>query len=165
MNNIKAGDVVFYRPRGPLSWLVAKISRSDYSHVALAINDHEIVEANFFIKTRRTKLTYNHKINSVYRLVDIDDEKRVLIVANALKTLGEHYDYWQIIGLFFRFVFHWNTDLFNSMNKLICSEEIDRDFYESGVHRKDKEHLFDISPEELFTKYALYKIKVEDQAG
>ncbi|ATN94569.1 hypothetical protein BSP21_219 [Bacillus phage BSP21] len=57
-----------------------------------------------------------------------------------------------------RLVFDIKTNVFNKVNKYICSEIIDNAFVAAGVPRKDKENIGDVTPQELLDKYDLRKV-------
>jgi Permuted papain-like amidase enzyme, YaeF/YiiX, C92 family len=159
MIDIKAADVIFYRPTGFIGWVISKLTRSEYSHVSIAINSTSILESNRFIKSRVSDLEYVADIHSVYRLPNLTEEERNRIVTYALTMSGVSYDYTQLFGLFLRAVFSIDTTIFNSMNKYICSEVIDLAFMGAGVKRKDDKHIGDITPQELFEKYDLIRVQ------
>ena len=158
MINIEPGDIIFYRPTNLIGWTISKLTRSEYSHVALAIDAYNIIEADKFIKSRVSNLYYVDKINSVYRLNGVTEDQRHMIVNNALTMVGMRYDYKQILGLFMRLSFHKELSTFNTANKYICSEIVDNSFVMSDVPRKDMRNLGDISPQELFEKYDLIRV-------
>lgn len=158
MVEIKPGDIIFYRPTGFIGWAISKITKSEYSHVALAIDSYNIVEADKFITSRISNLNYVEKINSVYRLKNITDQQRQAIVVNSITMVGVGYDYKQILGLFTRLVFKRDSTTFNKANKYICSEIVDNAFILSDIPRKDNKNLGDITPQELFDKYELERV-------
>ena len=158
MNTIQPGDVIFYRPSGFIGWAISKITKSKYSHVALVVSPDHIIEANRFIKSRIADLHYTKEIHSVYRLKNLPADTRLKIINNALSMLDVDYDYSQLFGLFLRLVFDIKTNIFNKVNKYICSEIIDNSFVKAGVPRKDQENIGDITPQELLDKYSLHKV-------
>jgi len=158
MVNVKPGDIVFYRPTGFIGWAISKITKSEYSHVSLAIDSYNIIEADKFIKSRISNLYYIETIHSVYRVKDIDEDERHKVVQNAMTMLGVGYDYKQIFGLYLRMIFHRDSTTFNQANKYICSEIIDNAFIMADIPRKDTNNLGDITPQELFSKYELERV-------
>ncbi|MGV3085466.1 hypothetical protein [Enterococcus dispar] len=158
MVDIKPGDVIFYRPTGFIGNVICKLTRSEYSHVSLAISPTKIIEANRFIKTRIADLHYTESVHSVYRLNNISPEDRVKIVNAAVLMEGAGYDYLHIIGLLLRVLFDIRTTVFNKVNRYICSEVIDRAFIEAGIPRKDQKDIGDLTPQELLDKYDLRRV-------
>ncbi|AOZ62012.1 hypothetical protein QCM8_94 [Bacillus phage QCM8] len=155
---IQAADVIFYRPKSIIGWVISKVTNSPYSHVALAIDSNTLIEANRFIKTRIVPIEYDKNITHVYRLENLTQEEREKIVELAVSLEGTDYDYAQIFEMFVRIVFRMKRTLFNNQKKLTCSEVVDRSFYLAGVKRKDNEFLFDVTPEELIHKYPLTRV-------
>ncbi|QIA28507.1 putative papain-like amidase enzyme [Phage f2b1] len=156
--DIQPGDVIFYKPTSLVGWIISKLTHSDYSHVALAVDAYNIVEADKFIKSRVSNLYYVDSINSVYRLNNATDDQKHIIVNHALTMVGMRYDYKQIFGLFLRLTFRKDYSTFNTANKYICSEIVDTAFLMADVPRKDTRNLGDISPQELFEKYDLIRV-------
>lgn len=117
---MRAGDVVFVKPSGWLSTLVAKIDGGPYSHVAIAVSETHIVEAQYFTRSRIWPV---YEKGTVVMDLGLTDAQREEIVKNAISITGKWYDYKLIVTYFFRNVFKWNMKaLWNSQNNLICSE-------------------------------------------
>jgi hypothetical protein len=157
LEGVQSGDVVFYKAKGVIGRIICFVTRSPYSHVALAVDSDTILESNRFIATRLANID-NGVIHHVYRLEGVTEEQRKNAVSYAMTTLGTKYDYLQILGLFFRYVLRFNYLTFNTYNRFICSENIDYSFIQADIPRRDLEHLLDISPQELLEKYPLYRI-------
>jgi hypothetical protein len=153
-----AGDVIFYRPEGPIGWIISKVSRSPYSHVSLAIDSDTVIEADRFVKSRFADLLYNKEIHHVYRLRDITEEQRQKIVEVASTFTGIEYNYSKIISLFLRLVFNVTKSPFNNANKLICSDIIDKAFIMAKVPRADTNNMMNLTPQELLSEYDLVRV-------
>lgn len=160
------GDVLFFKKKNSIiSSLISKLTKSDFTHVALIIaydkasNIATIIEANRLIKTRISRVAIN-KENVVYSSDHISDEKLGKILRFAYKKVGTNYDYLQILGLFISLIFKGRrSPLFNSTNKLICSELIDLAYFRAGIKRKDLLNLGNITPQELIEEYDLKEVK------
>lgn len=151
---MEVGDVVFYRPKSLISFCIAKLTGSPYSHVALVVGDGTIIEANRFIKSRVVSFTFNSEEHALYRIEGLTSEQKRSIVLEALALQGMRYDYGQIIGFLFRLLFKWNRDgLFDRANMLICSELIDRVFDSVGIPRKGFTQVGDVTPQDLLKEY------------
>jgi uncharacterized protein YycO len=155
---IMPGDVIFYRPRGIIGWVISKLSRSPYSHVSLAIDSDTIIEADRFVKSRFADLHYDKEIHHVYRLRDITEEQRQKIVEVASTFTGVDYDYSKIFSLFLRLVFNVAKSPFNNANKLICSDIIDKAFITAKVPRADTNNMMNLTPQELLSEYDLVRV-------
>lgn len=155
---IQSADVIFYRPKSFIGWVISRATNSPYSHVALAIDSNTLIEANRFIKTRVVPIEYDKEITHIYRLDSLTKEEQDKIVSIALSYEGTDYDYAQILEMFLRIVLNLKRTLFNNQKKLTCSEVVDSSFYKAGIKRKDTEFLYDITPEELLQKYSLHRV-------
>ncbi len=155
---LEVGDIVMFKPESFIGDVICKVTKSEYSHVAIALSDTLLLNSNRFIKSNVVELDYNEEIHHIYRPIGITDIQKEKLLHEAYKYIDVRYDYIQIIGLFLRIVFNWNTTLLNNLNKFICSEIIDKVYYESGVARLDNKYMYNITPQELLEKYNFYKI-------
>jgi uncharacterized protein YycO len=146
---MQACDVVFFRGKGIVGSLISWFTQSPYSHVGLAIDGAHIIQAYRFVQTGIVPFEYDPSIHRVYRL-DLTEQQKKDILYYAVSIIGTEYDYWQLIGLLFN-----KRGLFDSANKLICSEVIDKAFYYAGVPRKGNLPIGDVTPGELLEIYNL----------
>lgn len=159
------GNVVFFKKDNSLiSRIIANITKSQYTHVALVIGFDEttnvatIIESNRSISTRITTTVINE--NHVVYSTDMTEEVRNRVVEYAFKQIGTKYDYFQILGLFLSLLLKGDRfAFFNSSNKMICSELIDLAYYKAGVHRKNDFNVGNITPQELLEVYELREMK------
>ncbi|MGV4321324.1 YiiX/YebB-like N1pC/P60 family cysteine hydrolase [Bacillus mojavensis] len=160
------GDVLFFKKKNSIiSNLISKLTKSDFTHVALIIaydvnsNTATIIEANRLIRTRISRVAIN-KDNVIYSSGYKSDEKIGKILRFAYKKVGTNYDYLQIFGLLVSLIYKGKrSPLFNSTNKFICSELIDLAYFRAGIERKDLLNLGNITPQELIEEYDLKEVK------
>lgn len=158
------GSLVFYKnDHSFVSEAICLITRSQYNHCAIVVGYDEetnvatIIEANGFIKTRTSTIKIDDS-HIIYAPKNMTKEMSDKVVQYAFSKIGTEYDYFQILGLFISYVFKEpRFALFNSTNKFICSELVDKAYQYAGVPRKDKDNLGDISPQELFGEYDLVR--------
>lgn len=145
---MRAGDVVFVKPSGVLSYLVAKIDGGPYSHVAIAVSETHIIEAQYFTKSRIWPV---YAKNTLVLDLGLSDEQREALVHNAINMTGRWYDYRLIVTYFFRNVFKLNLKaLWNSQNNLICSELVAVLLLSVGFVGAGQLQEKNITPRELF---------------
>lgn len=154
---MQAGDVIFVKPKGFLSRMVAKIDGGPFSHVAMAVSATHIVEAQAFTRSRITPITER---DTVILDLGLSDQQRAYIKEYAIAATGKWYDYELIAGYFAKNVFKWNYKaLWNSQNNLICSELVAGLLllvkYEGAEGLQDQ----NISPRELFTHLTNYELQ------
>jgi hypothetical protein len=155
------GDVVFFKKDTSfISRIIAKMTKSEYSHVGLVVAYDEltkeatIIESDRFVNTRINRIILDDKKYVVYTTGDKSKEQEDKILKYAYRHLGVKYDYFQILGLFISLLFKGEVNrYFNSANKLICSELIDLAYYTSGVKRDNSIKLGDVTPQELLEVY------------
>lgn len=163
---IMIGDVVFFMKTNSLvSRVIANITKSDFTHVGLIVAHDEmtgvatIIESNRFIETRINRIQLSD-IHMVYSTGIKPKEVEDRILKYAHSKIGAKYDYFQILGLFLSLLFKGERRaIFNSTNKLICSELIDLAYYKSGIERKHNVNIGNITPQELLEVYDLKDIR------
>jgi uncharacterized protein YycO len=159
------GSVLFFKKTTSIiSRLIAKLTKSEFTHVGLIVAYDEltgvatIIESDRFVSTRMSiiQLDNNHVVYSTSMTEDVRDR----VVEFAFESLGARYDYFQIFGLFLSLLFKRERHaLFNSSNKMICSELIDRSYYRAGVARKNSINIGNTTPQELIELYSLKSVR------
>jgi hypothetical protein len=165
---IMIGSVLFFKKNSSfISRTIAKLTKSEFTHVGLIVAYDEttkvatIIESNRFIKTRLSIIQIDNK-HAVYSTSIMTDEMKRNVVKFAYKELGKDYDYLQIVGLFISLLFkEKRIGYFNSKNRLICTELIDIVYLKSGIKRNDNESIGNITPSELLEKYNMIKIEIK----
>jgi cell wall-associated NlpC family hydrolase len=138
MFKLKAGDIVFVRGTGLIARLVRLFDKGKFSHVAIAVNENEVIESNWYMKSKIVRFHYEDY--EVIRL-NLTDGQRQCIPVIASKLEGRMYDYFQVIGYIF------NSRL-NNPRHLICSELVYNILSEVGYI--SDVNLRDITPNELY---------------
>lgn len=159
------GDIVFFKKDKTsfISRIIAKITKSEFTHVGLIIGYDEntnivkIVESDRFVDTRINTIELKKCRHVIYTTTEEKTKEQIyMIMKLAYKYVGVKYDYLQVIGLFFSLLFKKKRSAwFNSKNKLICSELIDIIYYKVGIKRKNIYNLGNITPQELLEVYDL----------
>ncbi|MEE9372918.1 MAG: YiiX/YebB-like N1pC/P60 family cysteine hydrolase [Saprospiraceae bacterium] len=97
-SNIKDADILLYKGTGLFSYLIKKITRSEYSHAGLAVrwNDRlmvmEAVGRGVIVTPLSTNVRKYHGDVEWFQCKEkISDEKRLLIIQFAQKELGKKY--------------------------------------------------------------------------
>jgi hypothetical protein len=157
---LQTGDIVFFKASDTfISRLIAKLTKSEYTHVGLMVSGKMMIEANRFIKTRVVPFQFDPELHQVYRLEKLDGLTKAVINHRAMLYKDYSYDYGQIIGWLLRSIFRLKRDnLFNRANALICSELIDYVYYYSGIKREETYTLGDVTPVQLLEVYDLLPV-------
>lgn len=164
------GDVLFYKKTDFfISKVIAFLTKSDYTHVAIIINYNEetnivtVVESNRFTKTKISQIFLDDNY-VIYTIPNKTKEMQDKILKFADLSLGKKYDYLQVLGLFFSLLFKkGRNEYFNNKNKYICSELIDLAYYQAGVPRKNQLNIGNVTPFELIDLYGLQEYKVKKE--
>lgn len=138
---MQAGDIVFVRSKGVLPTLIRLWDKGYYSHVAVAVSDKHIVEAQYGRTINFVPLEYDNYTVVRPTLTPI---QRDLVVHNAIDLVGVKYDYKEILGIMLK-----RRKKLNDPKALICSEVVNYLMYHVGYIQK----LHNYTPNELFTYF------------
>lgn len=138
LGEMKAGDVVFVRGTSLISKIIRFFDKGEFSHVAIAVNETEVIEINWNIKSEIVPFYY--KDYEIVRL-DLTEYQRDQILPIARSLEGRWYDYLQILGFFF-------NGKFNDPRKFICSELVY--IILSKVRFITDKRIKDYTPNELY---------------
>lgn len=133
---MKAGDILFVRGHSPISRAIRLFDSGEFTHVAIAVSDTHILEAQYFTKTRITPIYFND-----YEVVRLDLPEHELL-KNSIQLVGRWYDYLQIVGYMIK---HRR----NNPNNLICSELVATILYRLEKV-EDYSKVKDLTPNELY---------------
>jgi cell wall-associated NlpC family hydrolase len=134
-SEIKQGDLLFLSGKGIIETIIQWVTRSKFYHVAVFINDHELIEAQGGEKTSIVPLSkyLNSKDNLyVYRDVTLTDYERYKIANYALSHQGIEYNYMSILAELLRYEMHILIENYNEGNKRICSSFVNDCFKSIG---------------------------------
>ncbi|MDQ0976604.1 hypothetical protein QFZ31_006656 [Neobacillus niacini] len=135
---MKAGDIIFVRGTGIISRLVRFFDKGKFSHVAIAVSDTHVIEADWYMRSNIVEFHYED-----YEIVSLNltDNQRQHIPLTAIKYEGKMYDYIQVLGYIFK-------SRLNNPRHLICSELVYNILSEVGYINDAS--LRDITPNELY---------------
>lgn len=138
---MKAGDIIFVRGDSIISRIIRLFDRGCYSHVAIAVSDTEILEAQYFTRSRIIKNPYDSYDTISLELSNVE-KVRLRKIAESLT--GRWYDYRQVIGYVLR-------KPWNNPNNMICSEIVATILYEFGYNNQvELEEFRMMKPNELY---------------
>lgn len=130
---MKTGDIVFFKGNSFISRIISKLTKSEYTHVAMAINGKDILEADRFIRVRIRPIK-DHEVYTIMRYTDLTETERSTLFAGGLSYVGAKYDYLSIVLWFFKLLFRSNRNtLVDNANSVYCSEMIDRLYKYAGI--------------------------------
>lgn len=151
-----SGDILFIRGHSYMSRLICRFQRSNFSHVALAMDEEHIIESTTFAKIQVNKLSHDQ-----YKLmrVDLTEEQKKLVVEKALNYVGKRYDYWGVIKWLFRLLTRPQKYLLRSSKRYYCSGLVDRIFQDAGIDLFPNRKAGDVMPVELESSPLLYEVE------
>ncbi|MCS0827458.1 hypothetical protein NX029_26440 [Cytobacillus firmus] len=135
---MKAGDIIFVRGNSLISKFVRFFDKGAFSHVVIAVSETEVLEAQYFTKSRITPFYFDD-----FEIVDLQlSQEEQMHVKNLSPSLtGKWYDYWQIISIMLKA----NV---NNPNHYICSEIIA--IILSSLGKYEYRQIKDVTPNQLY---------------
>lgn len=131
---MQAGDIIFVRGNSLLSSIIKHFDNGEFTHVAIALDDKHVIEADCFKRVSIAHLKYDD-----YEIVSLPVDA-FFIAEKAFSYIGKRYDYIQIFSYMSRKFF--KTGVINDPSALICSELV-ADILEMPV-------LINSTPNELY---------------
>lgn len=154
---MRKGDIVFIKGSSVITRIITKIDKmsngdnGEYSHVAIAISDKHMIEANYNQKVSIVNLDKQMPSISKLKVIDLKltQQERESVYQNSIKYLDKRYDYLQIVTLLFNRLFGFR--LINNKKRFICSELVVSAMNDSGLlEGYDCEKLSDMTPNQLY---------------
>ncbi|MBK1611807.1 YiiX/YebB-like N1pC/P60 family cysteine hydrolase [Bacillus cereus] len=157
---MRQGDVVFLQGKSFISKAVRFFDKGKFSHVAIAMSNTHILEADF--DTRVAIVPFDKNEFNIIEVIDLglNKDERSRVVAMGSKMVGKKYDYMQIIWYMISKLLRLKgKNRFNNPNSYICSELVFAVLEEAGILEelciKDGSRGIDMTPNQLydFIKY------------
>ncbi|MCY9056039.1 hypothetical protein MOE90_20555 [Bacillus spizizenii] len=153
---VKKGDIIFVQGKGVVSRIIRVFDKGKFSHVAIAMSESQVIEADVDTKVAVRPLSMDK-----YRMVEIVDleltlKQREEVVKSALKMVGTKYDYIQLLWYALRKIFGFRgRNRLNNPKYVICSEMVFRALNEAGILEdlgidESYEDGIDLTPNELY---------------
>jgi hypothetical protein len=141
---MKAGDIIFVRGSGFIARAIEKVDEGSFSHVAIAVSDTHILEAQGGRKSGIVPFNYHN-----YEVVDLNllEVQKKMIQKIAPTLTGRGYDYVQILEYIINKFFHTRISL-NNPHFYICSELVQLVLEKIGVLPKEM-NVVDLTPNKL----------------
>lgn len=143
---MKAGDIIFVKGDDSISKIIEFFDKGRFSHVAIAISESEVLEAQWFTKSRITPFYYNR-----YEVLDLglSESHRNMINKISYSLIGHYYDFIQVLSYFIKDTINKKFKVINNPNNYICSEIIEVLLQKIGVIPNEKK-LRNLTPNELY---------------
>lgn len=138
MGVLQTGDIIFIRGRGIISNTIRAIDRGEFSHVAVALSDTHVIEAEW--NTKSIIKPFEHEDYEIVTLM-LTDEQKDRLIKRAIQLTGMWYDYPQLLGYMFK------GAKYGTPKRLICSEVAYELLLEVGIDVMDR----NISPNKLYS--------------
>lgn len=156
----ETGDIILVKGNDFFSNIIKKVTKSEYSHSAMVLNNDTIIESHFIggVK-KKPRGVLADKNFSVYKLkkgISNIEGKRKLMLKRADELEGYKYDLLQLFGyLIYGFK---GRNKFNTPHQIICSELIDLIYYYAGINLRPNIYKGDLTPAQIAKSGLLTKI-------
>lgn len=155
MNVVKRADIVFVQGKGFKSRIVRLFDKGTFSHVAIAISDSKVIEAD-----AGTKVAVRPFNKDKYNIVEVIDlglpiSQRMEIYNTALSMIGVKYDYIQLFWYGLKKLFRLKgKNRLNNPRNVICSELVFIVLEKAGIlddlQITEEFRGIDLTPNELY---------------
>ena len=152
------GDLLFYRGDNFFSRVVQSVTNSEYSHVALVIDNLHLAEISWNYKLKIRHLHYRSNSLDVYRYHNLGENQKQLMRQFALAALNTQYDYIQTLGYLVNKLFR--TKVVNDPKLFNCSEFISRCYQNAGVYLLANNTDSTVTPADLAKSGLLRKLSI-----
>ncbi|WP_096201731.1 YiiX/YebB-like N1pC/P60 family cysteine hydrolase [Bacillus sp. FJAT-45350] len=142
---IETGDIIFVKQNDLTSLLIRWLEKSPYSHVAIAINSNEIIEADILRRVKIRKMKYTSF--KVMR-VDLNVSQKKLLISCAKTFINNKYNYKGAIKWFFRLIINRKDDR-DLPQRVYCSELVDYIYRCVGIVFYPERAPGDVLPSDL----------------
>lgn len=156
---LKTGDILLFKPTNIFTKIIAKLSRSEYSHAGVVYGDLHGKKMMFDIDWTKSKIApidYDRDFD-VYRPTTLSDPRRERLKGAIINMLNKQYDYIQLVGFLNRLYFRSNK-IFNNPNKFVCSEIVDVVFDMVGIDLLVRYKKGNVTPQNLADSILTKKI-------
>ena len=152
------GDFAVMRTPDTFGTLIRFFTKSPVNHAVIYVGNGLVVEA----RPRGAGLAsigrYKNKgylVTWSTGLLDLTDDQRRSLSVNAMKRIGTKYSWLDIFALFLHIygisAGGWVRHRITRSDKMICSQLVDRDYEDTGIHLFTDGRLNqDVTPGDLF---------------
>lgn len=138
-----------------ISRLIRLITKSDYSHVSLILDDFHCLESNYKTSTSIQHFQYKNGSYDVYTLKeDLTEKQKKIIHKFIMDNINLKYDWLYITSRFFNIVV--GSKLISSPDRYNCDELIVDAFKAIGIELVNKD--IKLSPASIVNSPKLTKI-------
>lgn len=107
-------DVVFYRGKGPVSWLIKQKTNSEFSHCGIVVDGKILVDTDWWHDYRIHELNWPDELYEMISIPFFNEDKATEFI---LSNLGRQYDLWEI----FRYLSGYGAD---DQDRFNCVEAV-----------------------------------------
>lgn len=147
------GDIIFVEGDGIVSWLIKKVTKGNFSHVAFFLDDYNIIEAEWNTKCRIIDIRETDYLEKNHAIIHapLNNEQLNMLHVIIYQFLGKKYDFKLILKLLIKYIFNI-TFKNDNPNEVICSELVGHLLISLGVLGYSDFDVTLTSPSELYNR-------------
>ena len=155
------GNILMIKNSFWLSRFIRWITKSDYDHVAIFMNDKYIIEADLSGVKKTPFEFYKNRVEyKILSVKNISDFDRYVVVEYAKAQIGKSYDYIQLICMgFFYLIKKLRKIEPIDLSGWVCSELVAESFYEIGIKFSESVDPDNITPKDIYTSSIVKEVK------
>lgn len=131
---MRRGDIVFVQGKGIVAKVIRFFDKGTFSHVCIAINNRQVIEAD--VDTKVAVRKFDEDKWDIIEVIDLGltNHQRLAVYHRSLEYLGTKYDYVQLLWYAIRKIFNLKgRNLLNNPKHVICSELVYIVLEEAGI--------------------------------
>jgi len=162
------GDLILVKHRSLLGRLIRKITKSNFNHVGIFIDDDRVIEAKFsgvvvtpFATLQRAKRRDILDFE-VYRIKNVKKEQIEIMVNFIGSQVGRKYDFVQFFSLGLMLLFHITrrVEPIDIRRRWICSELVAEGAYLAGIRFHENIDPDNITPEDIASSSLVERVNI-----
>jgi len=160
------GNLILVKHYNFMSWLIRKITKSEYNHIGLLVTDDVVIEAQFGGVTLTHLSEFKEKQNQgklsydVYRIKKITEIQKTSMIEAASRELGAKYDFAQFfsLGTMLLTKITRRIEPIDIRHRWICSELVAEAAYEAGIRFHENIDPDSTTPSDIANSPILEKV-------
>lgn len=134
---IKPMDIIFYKGDSLISKIIKKVTKSEYSHMAIIVDNLHIIETDWKFPVSINHLSYSTLSYDVYRCAELNEGQRREMLNFLRDELQKKYDWTFLFSRWLHIMF--GTRIRNNTEKYNCDELVFAAYKHVGILLTDEE--------------------------
>lgn len=151
---MKKYSLLFYKGNSFVSKIIKLFTKSDYSHVAMVLDEYHVIETDWRFPVSIRHIKYNKTDYHIYHLnIELTQEQEECIKKFIYEEIDKKYDLKFFFTRWFKIMFDCKT--YDDVNAYTCDDLIYEAFLRAGI--KLVENKDEMTPQTLANSMYLEK--------